>query len=280
MDNPTPQDAAHLDYQNTMPWPTVRGDTITTANGLTIEFLEPGLKARVSYSSPDGATSFDLVQTAVSPLVARGHVMPGEERHDQTGLTRGGSEQFMHCVGTLVLAGARYDVDCYPARDRSWSQVRSEGLAAVVTPPLAWSPMYFGEDLAFNQIGFEPQDTNPAWLGLYDIPPEAPTHHFGWVGIDGDIRQVTRVRRSVLERHPTMYTSVKEQIQAEDDTGATHRFTGQAIAMSAVPAWPNFVAHDSVFRWEAADGRESHIVHQEMWLPDYQRAMKQRAMTS
>lgn len=277
LDNPTPQDAAHLDYQNTMPWPTVRGDTIATANGLSIEFLEPGSKVRLTYSSPDGATSFDLVQSAVTPLVARGHVMPGEERHVQTRETRGGSEQFMHCVGTLLLAGKAYDVDCHPARDRSWSQVRSEDLAAVQTPPIAWSPMCFGADLAFNQVGFEPEDTGPAWLGLYDVPQQAPAHHFAWVFVDGEVREITHVRRRVLERHPTMYTATRQQIEAEDEAGVTHQFSGEAIAMCAVPAWPNLVAHDSVFRWEDGSGRSSYIVHQEMWLTDYQRAMKQRA---
>ena len=56
----TPIDIEHLDYEMTMPWPEVDGNTITTANGLRIEFLEPGRVARVTYDSGDGTTSFDV----------------------------------------------------------------------------------------------------------------------------------------------------------------------------------------------------------------------------
>ena len=59
----SPLDMDYLDYEMTMPWPEVDGNTITTANGLRIEFLEPGRGARVTYSSEDG-TSFDLIATA------------------------------------------------------------------------------------------------------------------------------------------------------------------------------------------------------------------------
>ena len=43
--------------------------------------MEPGRQARVTYASADGRTSIDVTQTAVSPLLARGHVVPGEEAH-------------------------------------------------------------------------------------------------------------------------------------------------------------------------------------------------------
>lgn len=38
------------------------------------------------------------------------------------------------------------------------------------SPPVGWSPAYFGDDLAFNVTSIEAPDTNPAWRGLYDIP--------------------------------------------------------------------------------------------------------------
>ncbi len=81
MDNLSSTDIEFLDYEMTMPWPEVDGTTITTANGLRIEFLEPGRTARLTFTSDDGTTSFDVVQTAVTPLLARGHVIPGEELH-------------------------------------------------------------------------------------------------------------------------------------------------------------------------------------------------------
>jgi hypothetical protein len=266
------------DYEMTMPWPDVAGNTITTANGLKIEFLELGRKARLTYESADGSTGFDIVQTAVTPLLVRGHIMPGEERHHDQGRASGGSEQFMHATGELVVNGERHEVDCHYPRDRSWNQVRVERRGAVATPPIGWSPMYFGEDLIFNQISFEAPDTDPAWSGLYEIPDSAPTHHYAWVysAADGEAREIVNVRRNVLEYHPRNHMAIKQEIEARDERGRTYRFRGEAIASASLPAWPNTSFHDSVYRWEDEQGRVTHSTYQEIWFDAYQRAMKGR----
>jgi hypothetical protein len=280
LDNVRSLDMDFMDYEITMPWPEIEGATITTANGLRIEFLEPGRSARVTYRSADGRTSLDVVQTAIMPLLARGHVMPGEEHHHDPARSPGGSEQFMHCTGEIVVDGERYDVDCFAPRDRSWRQVRTERQGgAVAVPPIGWSPMCFGEDLIFNQISIEAPDTDPAWTGLYDVPADRPTHHFAWLYSNGEIRTITRVRRNVLEYHPEMYAALKQEIEAQDADGRTYRFTGEAIAMAAIPAWPNAGFHDAVYRWEDEQGRVAHCTYQEIWSDKYQRAMKQRART-
>ncbi len=80
-DNIELTDIAYHDYEITMPWPTVDGNTITTDNGFSIEFIEPGAVARLRYTAVDDRMSFDLIAEAVTPLLARGHVMPGEEAH-------------------------------------------------------------------------------------------------------------------------------------------------------------------------------------------------------
>jgi len=278
-DNVNAIDADHLDYEITMPWPEIDGNTITTANGLSIEFVEPGRVARVSYASVDGQTKLALTQTAVTPLLVRGHVMPGEEdHHGDPGRVPGGSEQFMHCVGTLELHGEHYDIDCFAPRDRSWRQVRKETQGGVPVPPVGWSPMYFGDDLIFNQISFEAPDTDPEWTGLYEIPDGAPTHHFAWLHTNGETKQITRVRRNVLERQPHTFASLRQEIEAEDEDGNLHRFTGHAIATATIPAWPNVSFHDSVYRWEDEQGRVAHSTYQEIWFDKYQRAVKARAL--
>ena len=276
MDNLEPGDFEFIDYRMTMPWPEVDGNTITTANGLRIEFLEPGRKARVTFSSPDGKTSLDLIQEAVSPLLVRGHVMPGEEHDSDPANSPGGSEQFMHVTGEAVVNGERYEVDCLHPRDRSWRQVRAETPGAPV-PPVGWSPMCFSPDLIFNQISYEAHDTDPAWLGVYDVPADRPTHHFAWLYTGGDeVTAITRVRRNVLERHPDLYAAVRQEIEAEDEHGRIHRFNGTAIAMAAMPAWPNVTFRDSVYRWEDEQGRVAHSTYQEIWFDAYQKAMRQR----
>ena len=277
-DNVHPLDMEFLDFEITMPYPEMRENAVTTANGLRVEFPEPGRVARLSYRSQDGTTEFDVLQTAVTPLFGRGHVMPGEEDHHDPARQPGGSEQIMHCVGELTIRGERFEIDCYAPRDRSWRQVRREDQGgAQVGPPVCWSPMYFGEDLAFNQAGFEAPDTDPEWAGLYELPEGAPSHFFAWIWVDGESRAVTRVHRNVLERHPRMHVAVRQEIEAEDDTGAVHRFSGRAIAAAAVPAWPNFAFYDTVYRWEDERGRVSHGTCQEGWMDLFQREMTRRA---
>ncbi|MGQ0466586.1 MAG: tyrosine protein kinase [Sporichthyaceae bacterium] len=279
-DNISPIDAAHCNYELTMPWPQVDGNTIRTANGLQIEFLELGKIARISYASADGTCSFDVLAAAVTPLLVRGHVMPGEENHhDDPGRVPGGSEQFMHMTGELTLHGERHTVDCHYPRDRSWRQVRKETQGGVPVPPVGWSPMCFGEDLIFNQISFEARDTDPAWIGVYDVPAEQRTHHFAWLQQGDKTLDIVRVRRNVLQRQPQTFMSLRQEIEAEDETGAIHRFVGEAIATCTMPAWPNVSFHDSVYRWTDETGRVTHSTFQEIWFDPYQQAMKARAAT-
>ncbi len=99
LDNRELLDAQYHDYRATMPWPTLSGNTVTVDNGYVIE-SEPGRLARLRYRSPDGSVSFEVEQRAITPLLAGGHIIPGEDDH-HAGATRepGGSEQFMHATG-------------------------------------------------------------------------------------------------------------------------------------------------------------------------------------
>jgi hypothetical protein len=126
LDNVHATDSLHQDYQMTMPWPQVVANAYTTANGLRVEFLEPGKRIRVAYDSGDGAASFDTIHEAVTPLLARGHIVPGEEQHHgaEKIAATGGTEQFMHVTGSLTIGDEQYRVDSYYPRDRSWGQVR------------------------------------------------------------------------------------------------------------------------------------------------------------
>ncbi len=257
-----------------MPYPEVADGVITTANGLRIEFLEPGTVVRLTYTSADGATSLDVTQTAVTPLLVRGHVMPGEDLDTDPAQRPGGSEQFMHCTGELVVNGERHAVDCHPIRDRSWRQTRSE--REIDHPPVAWSPMRFGNDLMFNQVGFEAPDTGPAWKGLFDVADDARTFHFGFVWVDGEARALTRVRRDVARYHPELFAALEQEIEAEDETGTTWRFRGRAVAMAHLPSWPNNFFVDALYRWEDERGRVAHCTYQEAWYRKFHRAMTMR----
>jgi hypothetical protein len=272
MDNLATTDMAFHDYEITMPWPEIEGNRITTANGLTVEFPEPGRRAQVRYTSTDGRTRLDVEATAVTPLAARGHVVPGEELH--TSQEAGGTEQFMHYTGELVVHGERHAVDCHMPRDRSWRQVRSESRDANLHPPVTWTPIWFGEDLAFNQVGIEEPDTDPDYAGVYEIPAGAPTHHFAWVSVNGEVREITRVRRNVLKTHPQLFAPLKLEIDAEDETGEQYHVRGEAIAFTPIMMWPNISAFDSIYRWQDGQGRVAYGTVQTMHVEAYAHAMK------
>jgi hypothetical protein len=246
---------------------------ITTANGFRIEFLELGQRARTTYRSSDGATSFDLEHTAVTPLVARGAVIPGENL--RAGDQPGGTEQFMCCVGELTLRGRRYDVDCYMPRDRSWWQSRTESRGGRHDPPVAWTPIYFPDTkLAFNQVGFESPDPKPLWADDLAPPQGAPGHHFAWVCVDGELRELTRVSRRVDQLHPMVPAPLRQRIEATDDRGTQYRFTGEALALASIPSWPNAGTWDSVMRWTDANGHVGYGPCQGIWYDAFARLAK------
>jgi len=84
----------------------------------------------------------------------------------------------------------------------------------------------------------------------------------------------------VLARHPALHAATRQEIEAEDETGRLYRFSGEAIAMAAIPAWPNVSFRDSVYRWQNEDGRVAHSTYQEIWFDTYQRAMQNPATRS
>ncbi len=276
-DNLVPLDMEHLDYEIGMSWPRVEGNAITTDNGLRIEFTEPGRQAKVSYRSAGRRCLLRAdADRGDSAAAARSRARRARTSDSDPALEPGGLEQIMRCTGELVLHGERYEVDCTEARDRSWNQLRTE--RPLPYPPIGWSPMYFGEDLAFNQVGYEPLDTDPAWKGLYEVPEDRPAFNWGWVLVDGEARELASVRRSTHEYHPRLHCSMRHEIEAVDERGDSHRFEGETIAVAPVPAWPNMQPAIHVARWTDERGRESHSSFQEIWFAPYQRAMKQRAL--
>lgn len=270
-DNVQALDMEHMDYRTTMPWPTVDGQTITVENGLRYDFVEPGRVVRLTYESEGCA--FDVTFTGVTPLVARGAIMPGEEDFHSTESAHGGSEQYMHCAGELVLHGTSYPVDSHHVRDRSWNQVRVETPRPM--PPTGWTPMRFGDDLAFNVTTCECDSSDPVWRGLYDMPDEKACVVFGWMYTAGDesARRIIAARRRILERHPRIHTATRQTVELVDEFGTEYEFEGAAVASGVVPQWPNLSYRVNLYRWQDAAGRTCHSDFQEMWFAPFQRTI-------
>lgn len=258
LDNVSVLDMAHLDYSMTLPWPRVDGHVITTERGYRIEFTELGRKARVSYRSADGRASFDLEQTALSPLVSRAAVIPGEDGAPTAGAMQpGGSEQFMHCIGELTLHGRTYAIDCNTIRDRSWNQDRNEDRRGRFDAPVSWTPVYFDDGTYFNQVGFEGERAMFSFLGKGD-----------------ELQDLVRVARTVTAIHPDLFYPLAQEVEATAADGTTLRMSGRAVAGSPIVAWPHAFAYDSVYRWETDAGQVGFGPCQGIWFEEHQYAMR------
>lgn len=288
LDNADLLDILHLDYQMTMPWPTLEGNTIATDNGLVIEFPEPGKTARLRYTATNGNATFDVRLDAVTPLFARSFIMPGEpdfhvgDADSPTDLERshGGMEQYMHITGELDVHGREYAVDCHHPRDRSWNQVRVEKEGPM--PPTGWTPMRFGDDLTLNLTSSECASTNPLWADLYEPKTEESCITFGWIHSVGEetARAITWARRNVLAYHPQNHMVTRQEIEVRDEVGNSYRFSGEAIATASIPQWPNLAYRVSLYRWEDESGRECFGDFQEMWFSPFHQLLRERITTS
>jgi hypothetical protein len=272
MDNLVLTDLAFHDYRLAMPWPEIDGSRFTTVNGLSFDFVEPGRRTEIAFDSSDGTLQLRMTATAVTPMAARGHVLPDEEAMAEN--SPGGSEQFLHFAGELTLDGARIAIDSDGIRDRSWRQVRSERREANLHPPICWTPVYFDESFAFNTMSFESPDTNPPWLEAFPLPADVKTHVFGWVSRDGEVRPLRRVHRRDLTRHPVYLHPLSMEIELEDEGGEISHVKGEAIAFAPIPQWYNVSTHESIMRWEDDRGKVAYGQVQSIWNWRAQQAMR------
>ena len=66
------------------------------------------------------------------------------------------------------------------------------------------------------------------------------------------------------------------EVEAQDDAGECYRFSGEALALSPKPTWPNVASFDSVFRWEDEEGRIGYGPVQTLWSERAAHAFKAR----
>ena len=76
---------------------------------------------------------------------------------------------------------------------------------------------------------------------------------------------------------PVNFFPLRQEIEAVEEDGTVHRFTGEAVALCPTPSWVNAQACDSVTRWTDATGRVAHASYQELWFDDFRHLMRRRA---
>jgi hypothetical protein len=270
-------DMAHHDYRVTLGWPEVseNGRRFTMEQGYSIEYAEDLLSARLTYQAADGNASFDLVATGATPLVARGHAAPSEYEDAPQMTGSGGLDQICHVVGGLELNGEHYDVDCHAYRDRSWGQLRAEGMYD--TPPWSNLSQYYGPDLALNAFCIEHPDTDPSWKGIYEWPEGRSTVVHGWGVVHGELVDVTDIRRDASDFHPYFTCPQHQEVDVTFSGGKTLHFVGDMVSMSTVFTWVNTIVRAGVYRWRAPDGRTTYDAYMEQYHDGkYAREMRRR----
>jgi hypothetical protein len=138
--------------------------------------------------------------------------------------------------------------------------------------------MYFGPDLALNQVSFESPDADPLWAEAYNMPPEKTKPVFAWTysAEQDEALRIVRTRRHILDYHPLNGMPTHQQLEIEDEHGRTRHFTGLALATTDMPMWPNVNMRIAVYRWEDETGRITHSSTQEIWFDRFQRTLKRR----
>lgn len=224
-------EALYSNWLNYMPMPDDMTDC-TYANGIRVKMAEPFRRWEIGYDDADTDTHLRLTVTAIMPPAFRpvgGHFT-----------------QAMRTEGELILRGARYPIDGFHTRDRSWGDPRSE--RKMDPPPAGWHVAVFSEDLAFHDMSFESPELNPAIGARYPGYEDGKNLLWGYVWKDGALRGVTSTRTrtefGVRGIGPTVV-----DLEITDETGEVHELHGEVTACLLFAFWPNLPCFFALTKW-------------------------------
>lgn len=233
------------------------GSNMRFDNGLHVEIVEPFKKIRIRYDDPDRGNALDLTVTDFSPPVMRG----SENHFDQATRNK----------GTVTLRGESYAIDSYGIRDRSWGQLRTEGL--VPAPPFTWMTGIFpDQNLSWNLAAFDDPDRDPDWKGLFDID-RAEMIHDGWVCIGDRMSRLSNASK-ITRRAPDTLRPLSHEIRFTDMWGRDYLITGRITATLPWTGWPNMFAWLCLTEWSIDGTVVGWGDTQEVQWGDYTHALR------
>lgn len=232
------------------------GSNMRFANGLHVEIIEPFKKMRITYDDPARGNALDLTITDFSPPVMR-----GSENH---------FDQATHNKGRVTLRGKTYEIDSYGMRDRSWGQLRTEGL--VPAPPFTWMTGVFSEQkLSWNLAAFDDPDRDPDWKGRFEVSRDEMIHD-GWVCIGDKMSRLTNASK-ITRRDPITLRPLSHEISFTDQWARDYNISGKITATLPWTGWPNMFAWLCLTEW-TLDGATGWGDTQEVQWGDYTHAMR------
>jgi hypothetical protein len=167
--------------------------------------------------------------------------------------------QLMKTRGALTLDGARYAIDGYYMRDRSWGYLRPEEPER--TPPYRWITGWFGDDCAFvlawidtgmlDEVDFGPAwsaagaDSVAAGLNKWESggPTPSLTLRSGWFAVNGKPRPVVKLDVRTLFSGASRLLVKAIELVIEDADGGVHRVTGETTSMIPKMYWQNLLTY-------------------------------------
>lgn len=204
---------------------------IATPTGLSITFIEPMRKMRISCDNEERGFHLDMVQEAVQPPVVRSN-----GKH---------FEQVMKVNGRLTMDGVDYDLDHWAIRDRSWGERRPE--TGVMGPPYTWMTGVHSEDFSFTIGAFDDPAREPNWKDMYAVDRTKLVRD-AWLW-SGD-RQIRFAEVSKITHHGADgMTPVRNLIDCTADDGTRYQFDGEITANLPWKTWQNAMCHVGLTRW-------------------------------
>ena len=218
-------------------------------NGYGVKIIEPQRRFHLTYADEANGNSVDVMIDAVLPPVKT-----ADGNH---------FEQTMRVTGELLLRGARYEVDCYHVRDRSWGKPRPETLMPM--PPTSWMCGAFRDDFSFNCTMFDQAGGQPERGGEFVLPDEQALIQ-GWVHHEGTLGMILKAHKRVV-RVPGFVTCSAVDLRFEDDHGRDFEMQGSLIASCPIAAWMNGLTAINLMRWDCNGENGYGDVQEVFWNP-------------
>jgi hypothetical protein len=226
-------------------------------NSYRVDVLEPGQRMRIRYHDSDRQNSLDMTATAIMPVAMRANNMH--------------FEQAVRNAGDLVLRGKPYRIqNTYNVRDRSWGQLRPEGINPV--PPYTWMTGTFTENFAFNCSAFDHPDLDPEWAGQIDWPADK-VFNDGWIFKDDELIRAKSAKK-ITRRDPLTGRPLHHDIELIDENDRVYHIKGTTTAGLPWSGWPNMTCHLYLTRWQC-EGLTGWGDTQECQWNDYVRKFSQ-----
>lgn len=216
-------------------------------NGTSISCVREGLEYAVRFQS--SRASLDLQFRALTtPHLTK--------RDGAADFFAGHLDQPGRYTGSLEIEGARYEVDSYGIRDRSWG------------------PRVIRDDVRLGY--FHAESAHICLLGFCHSAQEGQPVFNGYIGLEGDRQPLVTGRRRAEFRDGRL---AKISFELEDTAGRTVSGSGRPLNEFAYMPYPNLLSRHYLMQWDIG-GKVAYGEEQDLWsLPLWRAHLRTDGLT-